>query len=128
MSHLASQVSAMLEEGDFRGAIRLVCSEDSIAPQSEEVYTALKQKHLAPHPATCIPPGIDGDKCLPMDATEDEIAKAIYSFPSSSAGGPDGMRPRHLKDLTGPFATGGGRALLAQFVKHVLEGKTPHTK
>ena len=131
MSHLASQVSAKLEEGDFCGAIWLVCSEDSIAPQSEEVYTALKQIHLAPHPTTCIPPGIDDDEYLPMGATEDEIAKAIYSFPSSSAGGPDGLRPRHLKDLTGPFAIGGGRALLAalaQFVKHVLEGKTPHTK
>ena len=63
-----------------------------------------------------------------MDVTEDEIAKAIYSFTSSSAGCPDGLRPRHLKDLTGPFAIGGGRALLAalaQLVKHVLEGKTP---
>ena len=51
---------------------------------------------------------------LPMDLTEDEIAKAIYSFPStySSAGGPDGLRPWHLKDLTGPFAIGGGRANL----------------
>ena len=38
------------------------------------------------------------------------------------------MRPRHLKDFTGPFAIGGGRALLAalaQFVKPVLEGQTP---
>ena len=64
-----------------------------------------------------------------MDVTEDEVTKAIYSFPiSGSAGGPDGLRPRHLKDLTGPFAIGGGRALLAalaQFVKHILEGKTP---
>ena len=63
-----------------------------------------------------------------MDVTEDKIAKAIYSFPSSSAGGPDGLRPWHLKDLTGPFAIGGGLALLAalaHFVKHVLKGKTP---
>ena len=38
MCYLASQVSAKLEEGDFRGAIRLVCYEDSIAPQSESIH------------------------------------------------------------------------------------------
>ena len=27
------------------------------------------------------------------------IKKAIYAFPNGSAGGPDGLRPQHLKDL-----------------------------
>lgn len=48
--------------------------------------------------------------------------------PHGSAGGPDGLRPQHLKDLVGP-ATGGGvhslLSALASFVTLVLAGRTP---
>ena len=39
--------------------------------------------------------------------TEGEIAQAIKSFPNGSAGGPDGLRPQHLKDLIATGAGGG---------------------
>ena len=58
----------------------------------------------------------------------DEVAKAIRSFPNGSAGGPDGLRPQHLKDLTGPSSEGGGHALLSalvSFLSLVLSGGTP---
>ena len=51
----------------------------------------------------------------------DEIVRAIQSFPSGSAGGPDGLRPQHLNDMTGPSAN----TALVSFVKLVLEGSTP---
>lgn len=42
--------------------------------------------------------------------TEEDVRRA---FPSGSAGGPDGLRPQHLKDLIGPSATVGGPLLLS---------------
>jgi len=33
--------------------------------------------------------------------TDEEIARAILSFPKGLAGGPDGLKPQHLKDMTG---------------------------
>ena len=57
-----------------------------------------------------------------------EVARVIRSFPNGSAGGPDGFRPQHLKDLTSTSAERGGRELLralTSFVNLVLEGKTP---
>ena len=45
-----------------------------------------------------------------------------------SAGGPDGLHPQQLKDMTSTLAEGGGPLLLevlTAFVNLVLEGKTP---
>ena len=56
------------------------------------------------------------------------VAKTILSFPNGSAGGPGGLRPQHLKDLTSASAERGGKELcraLATFVNLVLKGKTP---
>ena len=54
--------------------------------------------------------------------------QAIRSFPCNSAGGPDGLRPQHLVDLTSASAERGGRELLtalSSFILHILEGNTP---
>ena len=37
MNKLAGRVSSKLEEGDYRGAVRLVCSEDVIAEHSSHI-------------------------------------------------------------------------------------------
>ncbi len=54
---LARRVSAKIEEGDFRGAIRLASSDDTLAEASDETYNALCAKHPASHPDSQIPPG-----------------------------------------------------------------------
>ena len=117
-----------LEEGDFRGAVRLACSEDSIAASSETTFAALLLKHPPPHPDSSIPP-LPQDPVAPtLSVSVDEVAKAIRSFPNGSAGGPDGLRPQDLKHLTGPSSEGGGHALLsalASFLSLVLSGGTP---
>ena len=56
-------------------------------------------------------------------ATEEEVTWAIHVFPKGSAGGPDGLRPQHLKDM---LSDGGSchvllRALVS-FVQLVLVG------
>ena len=46
---LARRVSSKLEEGDYRGAVRTACSEDSVADITEEVISELKAKHPPAH-------------------------------------------------------------------------------
>ena len=58
--------------------------------------------------------------------TEEEVIRAIHSFPKGSAGGPDGLRPQHLKDI---LSDRDSRKVLlpalVSFVQLVLEGTTP---
>ena len=63
----------------------------------------------------------------PIQVSEDQVAKAILSFPCGSVSGPDGLRPQHIKDMIGNSAQGGGPVLLqslTSFVNHVLRGET----
>ena len=127
LESLAARVSTKLEEGDFRGAIRLACSEASIAEQNEESLAALRAKHPPPHPDSCIPSPPEEPFSSPP-VSEVEVRQAILSFPNGSAGGPDGLRPQHLKDLTGTSAGRGGKDLLralTSLINLVLAGRTP---
>ena len=127
---LAARVSAKLEEGDLKGAVRLASSDDTLAPINESTFTALQEKHPLPHPDSVIP-SIQAENEPPhalSTVTEEEIIHAIRSFPNCSAGGPDGLRPQHLKDMVGSPADDGRQVLLsalASFTQLVLEGKTP---
>lgn len=60
--------------------------------------------------------------------SEKDVAKFIRSFPNELAGGPDGLHPQHLKDLTIPSAERAGVRLLwflTAFVNLVLQEGTP---
>ena len=48
MNSLRHRVSSKLEEGDFRGAVSLACSEDSVVKPSNDTYAALQQNHPSP--------------------------------------------------------------------------------
>ena len=93
-------------EGNFKGAVRLTCSEDTIASMSDSTLTALQQKHPQPHPDAIIPPP-PVDLSHTISVVEGKVARAILSFPNGSAGGPDGLKPQHLKDMIGASALGG---------------------
>jgi len=43
--HLAKAVSMKLEEGNYRGAVRLICSDDVHAPLTDATLLALRLKH-----------------------------------------------------------------------------------
>ena len=69
------------------------------------------------------------DEPTNISVSETEIIHTIRSFPNSSAAGPDGLKPRHLKDAMtmSSITSGGAQALLnamASFIKLVLEDKT----
>ena len=127
LESMANRVAAKLEEGDFRGAVRLACSENTLAPKSEATYRALMEKHPSLHPDSSIP-GCPPAQSGCFDISEEELVRAIYSFPAGSAGGPDGLRPQHLKDLISPGADGSRQVLLpalVSFIGLVLNGNTP---
>ena len=128
LQSLASRVSAKLEEGNFRGAVRLACSEDSIAEANDTNLAALQSKHPAPHPDSNMPsPPNSNEVDEALSVEEGDLVKAIRSFPKGSAGGPDGLRPQHLVDLTSPSAGHEGELLLhalTAFTNLVLAGDT----
>ena len=123
---LLPSVSEKLEEGDFKGAVHFVCSEDSIADRSDATFAAFKEKHPPPHPDSSIPspPG----RSVPLlTVSVEDVDQAIKSFTNGSAGGPDGLRPQHLKDMTNLSNVEFSSLLtaLASFSILVLEGNPP---
>ena len=122
---LAKRVSEKMEEGDFKGAVRLTCSEDSIASNSEDTIAALRSKHPPSHPEST---SSEAPSTSAMTVNEVDVMQAIQSFPKGSAGGPDGLRPQHLQDMVGTSAGAEGVHLLQSltaFTNLVLTGDIP---
>jgi len=98
--YLASTVASKLEEGNFKAAIRIICSEDKPALDTPETLAALKHKH-PPAPVDrrqpCDPDS--SERFIALQVSKEEVSKAVSSFPAGSSGGPDGITPQHLKDL-----------------------------
>ena len=92
---------------DIRGAIRLVAIDDTTAPFDDVTAAALRTKHSARAAPDIPPPTTTGcDECL-------RLQRSKRSF-LDLAGGPDGLRLQHLKDLTGALVGDNDRRLLAQ--------------
>ena len=71
---------------------------------------ALRSKHPAAHPDTSLPSAPKEEALeAALVVSEREVSQAIRSFPRGSAGGPDGLRPQHLVDMTSMSAGGGGK-------------------
>ena len=86
-----------MEDGDISGAIRLASSEDRLADCSDDTLAALQSKHPDPPSDVAIPPSPPPNF---ISVNESDVARAIKSFPNNgSAGGPDRLRPQHLKDM-----------------------------
>lgn len=94
-----------LEEGDFRGAVRLICSEDSVVDVSDATISALRSKHPTSYPGSILPPPPSLEEVSgAFSICEGDVAKAIRSFSRASAGSPDGLRAWQLLDLISPSA------------------------
>ena len=95
------KVSAKIKESNLRGAVRLACSEKLIANVSADTFHALQAKHPGPHPDTAIPTSFSAPELShELTVSVPGIAYAICSFQPGSTGGPDGLTPQHLKDMT----------------------------
>jgi hypothetical protein len=129
MDHLKILVTRRLEEGDFRGAVRIASSASGIAKPSSATLQALCDKH-PPSPSDFDPPPPPVD-IGSVDVCESEVASAIASFPCGSSGGPDGLRPQHLKDMSSveslEFHHSPLLSALASFSSLVMEGRVPES-
>ena len=120
---VARRATAKLEEGDVRGALRVLSSGDTLAPRNEETVARLRALHPSMPPDRRAPPT---PSVAALHATQLDIKAAITSFPQGSAGGPDGLRPQHLKDLLADKNENDPLLLaITDFINVVLAGKTP---
>lgn len=114
-----------VSEGDIRGAVRVLCSNDTVAPQTSETVSKLRAKHPDDNGEVFEELKIENN--LPATTAED-VVKAIKSFPLSSSGGIGGLRPRHLKDLISFTCGESANRLLkaiASLVDKVKYGEVP---
>ena len=82
----------------------------------------------AKHSPSCLPTLPSGPASPPVRFSEDEVAKALKSFPNGSAPGPPGLWSNHLKEAV--FCPSPNRASLAlhslsQLVNIVCAGNVP---
>ena len=124
---LSSKVASKLEEGNFKGAVRLACAVDIVADHSLETWEALERRHPEAHPGLSIMPPPD-PTLFSFTINQSTISKVISSFHNGSVGGLDGLGPQHLKQLTGPSACEGSLLLLralTSLVSLMFRGDTP---
>ena len=119
-------ISAKLEGGNFKGAVIVAClnQTSSTAVDLDRLAAALQKYHdISDHSRI-----LDEANISSLYITSKEIVKALRSFPCGSPGGPDGLRPQHLKSLTSKSAGEGGASLLdalTSFINMALAGKIP---
>ena len=104
---LERKVSNKLTDGNFQGAVHLVCSEETIADYSDETYAALQRKHPAPHQDSVMVPH-EAESEYKGELSEPVVVSAMKSFQCGSSGGSDGLRPQHIKDIISVSAGASG--------------------
>ena len=128
-SQLSQAVAAKLEDGNVRAAVRLLMSEDSPAEPCSDSLAKLQEKHpQATVKADDLPPS---SPVQSLSVDESQVRLAVLSFPAGSAGGPDGLRPQHTRDLllsTGGFGFSNGSDSLCQlgFGRSLPIGRCPN--
>jgi len=122
---LAKLVSVKLEEGNYKGAVRLISSEDTPALRSVEGLQMLLDKHPPAHKDRSMPAA----PTILQPCTEfptSAVWSAVKSFPPGSSGGPDGLSPQHLKDLLSVEGSEGGLLQsLSSLINLITLGKVP---
>jgi len=76
---LANAVSDKIEDGNIRAAIRIVCSEEKPAQNTESVYAQLVDKH--PAPPSDRDSILDPQPTVAVEMTEEDVIRAVRSFP-----------------------------------------------
>ena len=82
----AKKVEAKLADGDIRGALRLLESDDSVAPYDDATRTALLMKH-PPHPEPAEYPVPLEPAPVIVPVTAAELQHGVKTFAPGSAGG-----------------------------------------
>jgi len=121
----AKKIVSKLSDGDCGGALRLLISNDSVAPTLDETLASLVDKHPPPCPdeeTPTIPDPFDEDRLL-LDIDDSCLEKALATFSKGSAGGLDSLRPQILKDPTTSPCEASRKCL--EPLKLLITGKVP---
>ena len=121
-STISSVVQSKVGEGNIRAAVRILCSDETLAENNEKTFKQLQDKHPAATGSSNSP----APDTPSIQVTEDLTLKAVLSFAAGTAGGPDGIRPQHIKDLV--LCRESGAALLTAitgFTNCLLRGDCP---
>jgi hypothetical protein len=113
-----------VESGDIRGATRVLSNDGRLAAPDAATADLLRTKH--PAGPDLQPP--DHELPAALSLIRESLINAITRTPSAGAPGPDGLRPGHLKQLTGPLAGAAQEDLLAalqDFCNLCLAGLVP---
>jgi hypothetical protein len=126
----SAAVTAMkkLSEGDISGAVRTLCSEESMAINDEATLNVLRSKHPKMPESTSYPQEPAASTEADAIFSEKWVHEAINSFNLSSSGGVDCLRPRHLRDITSDqLGTSSSqlRKTLASFCDLVFKSRVP---
>ena len=120
-------MASKLEDGNFKAALRLICSDDAPAPDNQDTYQALLDKHpQAPEDRKPFQDPKESSKFTSFQASVSDVSKALRSFPLGSSGGPDGVTPQHLRDLINSNADVMLLQTLTDFVNLLLSGSIPN--
>ena len=117
-------MSAKLEDGNVRAALRILMLDDSPVIPSPQSLNAMLEKHPPSSAALTDLPVSDPQQCISVE--EPEARQAVFSFSTGSAGGPRGLRPQHIHDLIMSCEAGTEfLGALTAFVNLVLAGRCP---
>ncbi|KAG5878128.1 hypothetical protein JTB14_017217 [Gonioctena quinquepunctata] len=94
-------IDTKIAEYDVRGAIRILTSEEGLAPFDQNSLISLREKHPPMRTDPNFPSFESKEETLELDqpTTVNQVEKAIKSFSCGSSGGLDGITPQYLKDL-----------------------------
>ncbi|KAG5870451.1 hypothetical protein JTB14_027069 [Gonioctena quinquepunctata] len=94
-------IDTKIAEYDVRGTIRILTTEEGLAPFDQNSLISLREKHPPLRTDPNFPSFDSKEETLEFDqpTTVNQVEKAIKSFPCGSSGGLDGITPQHLKDL-----------------------------
>ena len=97
----AKAAVSKLEDGNIRAAVRIICSSDEPAADSVATLNALIAKHSNAPADICFPNiSLDGP-FEPLQVSEDDVRKAVISFPPGFSGSLDSLSHQRLKDMIG---------------------------
>ena len=114
-------VNSKLLVVDATAAVTIIASDHSVITSTSEIVTSLRLNH-PPSPLDMRPPPTE-PVSQTSSVSEEEVMVDLKSFRPSSAGGVDGLRPGHLKDLVAP-QTAEARRRLSKALANLCS-KTP---
>lgn len=121
---LAHRIENKVADGDIKNAMRLLTSEDSLAPETEETFLSLLSKHPKPSRVICLPE--PPNDIAPIVVDERTVLKAVNNYKKGSAAGLDGLKPQFLKDMLSKHCGEAAKRLLksiTNLMNFMLSGK-----